>query len=182
MKLKMWQQKLLNFVKLSVRTIHNVLIGPICLMKPNHVTWNLLKEVKCQHATMLHLDQSFVKIVSIQIIEVNNNNFCFWNEKKFSSYWKLISFKSLLLYQWQHSAWMVLVVSLTTVLVFVVTKAVDTVVALVVIIYLVAFQNVVKMKSLKVVLFAKQNLTQDVLYQVNLAFVFSKYYEDTTLT
>ena len=77
---------------------------------------------------------------------------------------------------------MVLVVSLTTVLVFVVTKAVDTVVALVAIIYLVAFQNVVKMQSLKVVLFAKQNLTQDVLYQVNLAFVFSKYYEDTTLT
>ena len=68
------------------------------------------------------------------------------------------------------------------VVVFVVTRAVDTVVALVVIIYLVAFQNVVKMKSLKVVLFAKQNLTQDVLYQVNLAFVFSKYYEDTILT
>ena len=63
MKLKMWQQKLLNFVKLSVRTIHNVLIGPICLMKPNHVTWNLLKEVKCHHATMLHLDQSFVKMI-----------------------------------------------------------------------------------------------------------------------
>ena len=77
---------------------------------------------------------------------------------------------------------MVLVVSLTTVLVFVVTKAVDTVVALVVIIYLVAVQNVVKMQSLKVVSFAKQLLTQDVLYQVNLAFVFSKYYEDTTLT
>ena len=63
-----------------------------------------------------------------------------------------------------------------TVLVFVVTKAVDTVVALVAIIYLVAVQNVVKMQSLKVVSFAKQLLTQDVLYQVNLAFVFSKHY------
>ena len=65
---------------------------------------------------------------------------------------------------------------------FVVTKAVDTVVALVAIIYLVAVQNVVKVQSLTVVSFAKQILTQDVLYQVNLAFVFSKYYEDTTLT
>ena len=65
---------------------------------------------------------------------------------------------------------------------FVVTKAVDTVVALVAIIYLVAVQNVVKVQSLTVVSFAKQLLTQDVLYQVNLAFVFSKYYEDTTLT
>ena len=64
-----------------------------------------------------------------------------------------------------------LVVSLTTVLVFVVKKALDTVVALVAIIYLVAVQNVVKMQSLKVVSFAKQLLTQDVLYQVNLAFV-----------
>ena len=65
---------------------------------------------------------------------------------------------------------------------FVVTKAVDTVVALVAIIYLAAIQNVVKVQSLTVVSFAKQILTQDVLYQVNLAFVFSKYYEDTTLT
>ena len=65
---------------------------------------------------------------------------------------------------------------------FVVTKAVDTVVALVAIIYLVAIQNVVKVQSLTVVSFAKQILTQDVLYQVNLAFVFSKYYEDNTLT
>ena len=66
---------------------------------------------------------------------------------------------------------MVLVVPLTTVLVFVVTKAVDTVVALVAIIYLVAIQNVVKLQSLTVVSFAKQLLTQDVLYQVNSAFV-----------
>ena len=65
---------------------------------------------------------------------------------------------------------------------FVVTKAVDTVVVLVAIIYLAAIQNVVKVQSLTVVSFAKQILTQDVLYQVNLAFVFSKYYEDTTLT
>ena len=57
------------------------------------------------------------------------------------------------------------------VVVFVVTKAVDTVVALVAIIYLVAIQNVVKVQSLTVVSFAKQILTQDVLYQVNLAFV-----------
>ena len=54
---------------------------------------------------------------------------------------------------------------------FVVTKAVDTVVALVAIIYLVAIQNVVKLQSLTVVSFAKQLLTQDVLYQVNSAFV-----------
>ena len=54
---------------------------------------------------------------------------------------------------------------------FVVTKAVDTVVALVAIIYLVAVQNVVKVQSLTVVSFAKQLLTQDVLYQVNSAFV-----------
>ena len=65
---------------------------------------------------------------------------------------------------------------------FVVTKAVDTVVVLVAIIYLAAIQNVVKVQSLTVVSFAKQILTQDVLYQVNLAFVFSKYYEDTILT
>ena len=58
------------------------------------------------------------------------------------------------------------------VVVFVVTKAVDNVVALVAIIYLVAVQNVVKVQSLTVVSFAKQLLTQDVLYQVNLAFVF----------
>ena len=58
------------------------------------------------------------------------------------------------------------------VVVFVVTRAVDTVGALVAIIYLVAVQNVVKVQSLTVVSFAKQNLTQDVLYQVNLAFVF----------
>ena len=57
------------------------------------------------------------------------------------------------------------------VVVFVVTKAVDTVVALVAIIYLVAVQNVVKVQSLTVVSFAKQLLTQDVLYQVNSAFV-----------
>ena len=57
------------------------------------------------------------------------------------------------------------------VVVFVVTKAVDTVVALVAIIYLVAFQNVVNNQSITVVSFAKQLLTQDVLYQVNLAFV-----------
>ena len=57
------------------------------------------------------------------------------------------------------------------VVVFVVTKAVDTVVALVAIIYLVAIQNVVKLQSLTVVSSAKQLLTQDVLYQVNLAFV-----------
>ena len=57
------------------------------------------------------------------------------------------------------------------VVVFVVTKAVDTVVALVAIIYLVAIQNVVKLQSLTVVSFAKQLLTQDVLYQVNSAFV-----------
>ena len=57
------------------------------------------------------------------------------------------------------------------VVVFVVTKAVDTVVALVAIIYLVAVQNVVKVQSLTVVSFAKLFLTQDVLYQVNLAFV-----------
>ena len=68
------------------------------------------------------------------------------------------------------------------VVVFVVTRAVDTVGALVAIIYLVAVQNVVKVQSLTVVSFAKLLLTQDVLYQVNLAFVFSKYYEDTTLT
>ena len=55
---------------------------------------------------------------------------------------------------------------------FVVTKAVDTVVVLVAIIYLAAIQNVVKVQSLTVVSFAKQILTQDVLYQVNLAFVF----------
>ena len=52
------------------------------------------------------------------------------------------------------------------VVVFVVTRAVDTVVALVAIIYLVAVQNVVKVQSLTVVSFAKQLLTQDVLYQV----------------
>ena len=57
------------------------------------------------------------------------------------------------------------------VVVFVVTKAVDTVVALVAIIYLVAIQNVVKLQSLTVVPFAKHLLTQDVLYQVNSAFV-----------
>ena len=57
------------------------------------------------------------------------------------------------------------------VVVFVVTKAVDNVVALVAIIYLVAVQNVVKVQSLTVVSFAKQLLTQDVLYQVNSAFV-----------
>ena len=57
------------------------------------------------------------------------------------------------------------------VVVFVVTKAVDTVVALVAIIYLVAIQNVVNNISLTVVSFAKQLLTQDVLYQVNSAFV-----------
>ena len=57
------------------------------------------------------------------------------------------------------------------VVVFVVTKAVDTVVALVAIIYLVAIQNVVKLQSLTVVSFAKHLLTQDVLYQVNSAFV-----------
>ena len=57
------------------------------------------------------------------------------------------------------------------VVVFVVTKAVDTVVALVVIIYLVAVQNVVKVQSRTVVSFAKQLLTQDVFYQVNSAFV-----------
>ena len=44
MKLTMWQQKLLNFVKLSVRTIHDVLIGPILPSIANHVSWNLLKE------------------------------------------------------------------------------------------------------------------------------------------
>ena len=54
---------------------------------------------------------------------------------------------------------------------FVVTKAVDTVVVLVAIIYLAAIQNVVKVQSLTVVSFAKQILTQDVLYQVNSAFV-----------
>ena len=54
---------------------------------------------------------------------------------------------------------------------FVVTKAVDTVVALVAIIYLVAVQNVVKVQSLTVVSFAKLLLTQDVLYQVKSAFV-----------
>ena len=66
---------------------------------------------------------------------------------------------------------MVLVVSLTTVLVFVVTKAVDTVVAFIARFYLVAIQNVVKNISLTVVSFAKQLLTPDVLYQVNSAFV-----------
>ena len=57
------------------------------------------------------------------------------------------------------------------VVVFVVTKAVDTVVAFIAIIYLVAIQNVVNNISLTVVSFAKQLLTQDVLYQVNSAFV-----------
>ena len=57
----------------------------------------------------------------------------------------------------------------------VVTKAVDNAVELVVIIYLVALQNVVVVQLLTVVLFVKQLLTQDVLYQVNLAFVFSNY-------
>ena len=53
----------------------------------------------------------------------------------------------------------------------VVTKTVDSAVELVVIIYLVALQNVVMVQLLTVVLFVKQLLTQDVLYQVNLAFV-----------
>ena len=75
---------------------------------------------------------------------------------------------------------MVLVVSLTMVLVFVVTKAVDTVVAFIAIIYLVAIQNVVKLQSLTVVSFAKQLLTQDVLYQVNSAFVFKILPTNTT--
>ena len=57
------------------------------------------------------------------------------------------------------------------VVVFVVTKAVDTVVAFIAIIYLVAIQNVVNNISLTVVSFAKQLLTPDVLYQVNSAFV-----------
>ena len=57
----------------------------------------------------------------------------------------------------------------------VVTKTVDSAVELVVIIYLVALQNVVMVQLLTVVLFVKQLLTQDVLYQVNLAFVFSNY-------
>ena len=57
------------------------------------------------------------------------------------------------------------------VVVFVVTKAVDTVVAFIARFYLVAIQNVVKNISLTVVSFAKQLLTQDVLYQVNSAFV-----------
>ena len=57
----------------------------------------------------------------------------------------------------------------------VVTKAVDNAVELVVILYLVALQNVVMVQLLTVVLFVKQLLTQDVLYQVNLAFVFSNY-------
>ena len=57
------------------------------------------------------------------------------------------------------------------VVVFVVTIAVDTVVAFIAIIYLVAIQNVVNNISLTVVSFAKQLLTQDVLYQVNSAFV-----------
>ena len=52
----------------------------------------------------------------------------------------------------------------------VVTKAVDNAVELVVILYLVALQNVVVVQLLTVVLFVKQLLTQDVLYQVNLAF------------
>ena len=53
----------------------------------------------------------------------------------------------------------------------VVTKAVDNAVELVVILYLVALQNVVMVQLLTVVLFVKQLLTQDVLYQVNSAFV-----------
>ena len=77
----------------------------------------------------------------------------------------------------QHSASTALLVAMS-----VVTKAVDNAVELVVKIYLVPLQNVVMVQSLTVVLFVKQLLTQDVLYQVNLAFVFSKYYEDTTLT
>ena len=63
---------------------------------------------------------------------------------------------------------------------FVVTKAVDTVVAFIAIIYLVAIQNVVKLQSLTVVSFAKQLLTQDVLYQVNSAFVFKILPTNTT--
>ena len=57
----------------------------------------------------------------------------------------------------------------------VVTKAVDNVVALFAIIYLVALQNIVMVQLLAVVLFVEQLPTQDVLYQVNLAF-FPQYY------